>query len=336
MRIICLLFAVVLASAATTGRAQESRWKAEGWRTDFSRSSVDYAEILSGGPPKDGIPPIDNPKFESVSSVANLSDREPVIGLSINGDARAYPLRILTWHEIVNDKVGGTPVTVTYCPLCNAAIVFDARVDGEAMSFGTTGKLRNSDLIMYDRKTESWWQQFVGESIVGQHLGKKLKLVPAHLESWLDFRSRHPQGKVLVPNNLNMRPYGRNPYVNYDIATTPFLYRGSMPEGISPMARVVVVRRNGDGGGGGGGDGDGEPIVVALELLRKSANMKLGSVQLSWKSGQASALHTSEIAEGRDVGTVSVTRIPDGADVAYDVTFAFVAHAFHPNAEIRR
>ncbi|NKB52955.1 MAG: DUF3179 domain-containing protein [Rhizobiaceae bacterium] len=337
MRIIRLLFAIMLVCVATSGLAQESRWKAEGWRTDFTKSSVDFAEILSGGPPKDGIPPIDNPKFEAVSKTSNLIDREPVIGLSINGDARAYPLRVLTWHEIVNDTVGGQPVAVTYCPLCNVAIVFDARLDGETLSFGTTGKLRHSDLIMYDRKTESWWQQFVGESIVGHHLGKKLKLVPAHLESWLDFRTRHPEGKVLVPNNANMRPYGRNPYVNYDIAATPFLYRGSMPEGISPMARVVVVRRSGgEGGGEGDGGGGEEPIVVALELLRKSAIMKVGSVQLSWKTGQASALHTSDIAKGRDVGTVSVTQISDGADLAYDVTFAFVAHAFHPKAEIRR
>jgi len=325
MRAIGLLFTLSLIGFVSTGQAQETRWQAEGWRTDFSQSSVIFAEILSGGPPKDGIPPIDNPKFESVSSIANLSDLEPVIGLTINGDARAYPLRVMTWHEIVNDTVGDTPVTVTYCPLCNAAIVFDARVDGEALSFGTTGKLRNSDLIMYDRKTESWWQQFIGESIVGHYMGKKLKLVPARLESWQEFRTRHPQGKVLVPNNPNLRSYGRNPYVNYDLAARPFLYNGSMPEGISPMARVVVVRQK-----------SGEPIVVALELLRQSTKLKIGGFQMAWKSGQNSALHTSTISEGRDVGTVSVTRNLDGADVAYDVTFAFVAHAFHPSAEIKR
>ena len=320
-----LWIAFVMICLTLPSQAQESRWQAEGWRTDFSKKTVNFAKILSGGPPKDGIPPIDNPKFEPVANIANLKDREPVIGLEINGDARAYPLQVMTWHEIVNDKVGGTPVTVTYCPLCNAAIVFDARVDGEALSFGTTGKLRNSDLIMYDRKTESWWQQFVGESIVGHYTGKKLELVPARLESWLEFRSRHPQGKVLVPNNPVMRPYGRNPYVNYDVASRPFLYDGSMPDGISPMARVVVVRQH-----------QGEPLVVALELLRQSKSMLIGDVQLAWKAGQASALHSGTIADGRDVGTVAVSRKSDGADVAYDVTFAFVAHAFHPKAEIKQ
>lgn len=325
MRLLGLLIALLLTGQASIGQTQEARWQAEGWKTDFAKSSVKFAEILSGGPPKDGIPPIDDPKFEPVSNISHLDDREPVIGLLLNGDARAYPLQVMTWHEIVNDEVGGIPVTVTYCPLCNAAIVFDARVDGEALSFGTTGKLRNSDLIMYDRKTESWWQQFVGESIVGQYLGKKLKLVPARLESWREFRSRHPKGKVLVPNNPTMRPYGRNPYVNYDIASQPFLYNGPMPEGISPMARVVVVRPQ-----------QGEPIVVALELLRRSATLEIGDYQMTWKTGQASALHTGTISEGRDVGTVSVTRSSDGADMAYDVTFAFVAHAFHPAAPIKQ
>ncbi|MEP1205882.1 MAG: DUF3179 domain-containing protein [Rhizobiaceae bacterium] len=333
MRARSLCIAFIMIWVTSVSQAQERRWQAEGWRTDFSQKTVNFAEILSGGPPKDGIPPIDNPKFEPVASIANLDDREPVIGLEINGDARAYPLQVMTWHEIVNDKVGGTPVTVTYCPLCNAAIVFDARVggdgggdgDGEVLSFGTTGKLRNSDLIMYDRKTESWWQQFIGEAIVGHYTGKKLKLVPARLESWLEFRSRHPQGKVLVPNNPVMRPYGRNPYVNYDVASRPFLYDGSMPDGISPMARVVIVRQQ-----------DDEPLVVALELLRQSKSMVVDDVQLSWAAGQASALHTGTIAEGRDVGTVAVSRKSDGADMAYDVTFAFVAHAFHPKAEIKQ
>ena len=325
MRLFSLLLSLILFSSATSSFAQVDRWKYEGWKTDFTQSSVEFHEILSGGPPKDGIPPIDNPIFKPVSAIAHLDDREPVIGLMINGDARAYPLQVMTWHEIVNDNVGGTPVTVTYCPLCNAAIVFDARVDGEALSFGTTGKLRNSDLIMYDRKTESWWQQFVGESIVGHYLGKKLKLVPARLESWSEFRERHPEGRVLVPNNPNMRSYGRNPYVSYDTARRPFLYNGSLPQGISPMARVVIVRQS-----------KGDPIVVALDLLRSSAKLDVGEFQIAWKAGQASALDTGRIAQGRDVGTVAVTRQSDGSDVAYDVTFAFVAHAFHPEVNIQR
>ncbi len=322
MRLVAFFSAAFAALFAFSAFANEDRWKREGWTTDFSKISVEQSSILSGGPPKDGIPPIDDPKFISVSEEKTLTPRDPVIGLDIDGDARAYPLRIMTWHEIVNDTVGGKPVAVTYCPLCNAAIVFDAKVDGRAHSFGTTGKLRNSDLIMYDRATESWWQQFTGEAIAGAHLGKKLMQVPARLESWADFRTRHPGGKVLVPNNPDMRAYGRNPYVNYDISAQPFLYRGSMPEGISPMARVVVVR-------------DSEvPNVVALQKVRDAGSLEIGKFNLSWKTGQASALHSEDISKGRDVGTVTAVDRATGKPMPYDVTFAFVAHAFHPEVEI--
>ena len=301
---------------------QINRWKLEGWKTDFSKRRIDLGEIISGGPPKDGIPPLDDPKFVSVSEAANLAPKEPVIGLEINGDARAYPLQVLMWHEIANDTVGGNPVAVTYCPLCNAAIVFDATLDGETMSFGTTGKLRHSDLVMYDRRTESWWQQFTGEAIAGSMTGKSLKLVPSRLESWSAFAKRHPDGKVLVPNNPGMRNYGRNPYVGYDSAARPFLYRGAMPDGINPMARVVVVRREG-----------ADPLIVAMQRVRDGGSFESGSVTLQWKSGQASALDSPEIAKGRDVGTISAVD-SQGNPLAYDVTFAFVAHAFHPETAI--
>ena len=180
-------------------------WRLEWPRTDFSKHSVPFAGIKSGGPPKDGIPAIDAPRFERLAdgkatgSSAALGDTEPVIALSIGDDARAYPLRVLIWHEIANDAVGGTPVVVTYCPLCNAALVFERVVDGRVLDFGTTGKLRNSDLVMYDRQTESWWQQFTGEAIVGAMTGRHLRLIPSRLESFDRFRQRFPQGKVLIP-----------------------------------------------------------------------------------------------------------------------------------------
>lgn len=317
--------AVLLMSLPAT--ANPDRWKAEGWsKTDFSQTSVNFTEILSGGPPKDGIPSIDKPKFKPIAEISNIADQAPVIGLSIKGDARAYPLSVLMWHEIVNDTVGSKPVTVTYCPLCNAALVFDRNVDGQILDFGTTGKLRKSDLVMYDRQTESWWQQFTGEAIIGKMKGKELALIASRLESFAEFKKRHPDGKVLVPNNPAVRNYGRNPYVGYDSAARPFLYRGAMPEGINPMARVVVVR-------------EGKvPAAISLALLREQQTAEVSNIQLSWRPGQASALDTPEVAKGRDVGTV-VAQKPgaDGklVDVPYDVTFAFVFHAFHPKQQIR-
>jgi len=308
--------------------AEPATWEREGWRTDFELLSVDPSEILSGGPSKDGIPPIDRPEFVSVSDVSDLTDRDPVIGLEIAGDARAYPLRVMTWHEIVNDTVGGRPVAVTYCPLCNAAIVFDANIDGKPHTFGTTGKLRNSDLIMYDRATESWWQQFTGTAIAGVHMGTRLNLLPARLESWSEFRKRHPDGKVLVPNNPGMRPYGRNPYVNYDISARPFLFRGELPKDIPAMARVVVVRR----------EGDRPPLIVAMDKVRNAGTLEAAGLKLHWREGQASALHDASIAQGREVGTILVEKnqAAGGGAVPYDVTFAFVAHAFYPQVEIRQ
>lgn len=316
-----LLFATTMGALSLPAAADPARWEREGWTTDFSQTSIEFQEILSGGPPKDGIPSIDNPQFVGIDGTGDLQDVEPVMTLNINGDARAYPLRVLMWHEIVNDVVGGQPVAVTYCPLCNAAIVFDSSFGGEAVEFGTTGKLRNSDLVMYDRKTETWWQQFTGEAIVGSLLGTKLPTIPSRLESYDRFKKRHPEGKVLVPNNVNIRDYGRNPYSGYDSLSRPFLYGGEMPDGIEPLARVVVVREAAD-----------NPVVVSLQALRDAGTLDREGVTLSWSEGQASALDSSKISDGKDVGNVIVTR--DGKDVVYDVTFAFVAHAFMPEVPI--
>ncbi len=303
--------------------ANPDQWRYEWDKTDFSRSSVEFGEILSGGPPKDGIPSIDDPQFVPVTSVEDLGPNEPVIGLVVNGVAKAYPLRVLTWHEIVNDTIGEVPVAVTYCPLCNAAIVFDRRVEGQTVEFGTTGKLRNSDLIMYDRSTETWWQQFLGEGIVGEWTGKTLKILPARLEAWSLFAQRHPDGQVLVPNNPNMRDYGANPYRGYDGAPYPFLYDGEYPKGIAPMARVVAVGTE----------------AWALSLLKAKGRIESGDTVLSWQPGQNSALDTRAIAEGRDVGNVVAQRkTADGSleDIPYDVTFAFVFHAFRPEGTINK
>ena len=303
---VVVALAVLIALPAA---ANPDQWRREWPETDFSRHSVAFEEILSGGPPKDGIPSIDDPAFVPVGEMLDKPDQlapsEPVVGLTIAGDARAYPLRILTWHEIVNDEVGGVPVAVTYCPLCNSAIVFDRRLDGRVLEFGTTGKLRNSDLVMYDRTTESWWQQFLGEAIVGELTGRRLAIVPARLESWQRFSERHPDGRVLVPNNPRMRNYGRNPYRNYDSASEPFLYRGSFPKGVPPMARVVAV---------------GDQAWTLLSL-RQKGRIEHDDLVLTWAPGQNSALDTDRISEGRDVGNVVVQRRSGNGleDAPYDL-----------------
>lgn len=153
---IILHFSTAILLSFSVSYANPEVWKIEWPNTDFSKTNVDYSEIMSGGPPKDGIPSIDKPKFALVKNVKDLGDDEPVITFVVGNDARAYPLRILMWHEIANDIVGDIAVAVTYCPLCNAAIVFDRSIDGKVLEIGVSGKLRKSDMVMYDRQTQSW------------------------------------------------------------------------------------------------------------------------------------------------------------------------------------
>lgn len=313
---------ILTATFITSAVADIARWQ-RSWKTDFSRLTVPSSEIVAGGPPRDGIPPIDQPRFESAFITKRYADREPVISLTLSSETRAYPLSVLTWHEIVNDELGGRSVAVTYCPLCNASVVFDRTIGNELLSFGTTGMLRNSDLVMYDRQTESWWQQYTGEAIAGRFAGQSLVMLPSRVVSFAEFRDKHPRADVLVPSNPDLRPYGKNPYVAYDTRAEPYaLFEGRLPDGIDPMARVVVVPRN------------KAAIAVSLAFLRERGQMTIDGVELSWKQGVASALDRSRIAEGRDVGAVSIVDLSSGQPLVHHVTFAFVAFAFHPELPI--
>lgn len=191
--------------------------------TDGVKHSVPLNEILGGGPPKDGIPSIDNPKFVSVSEASKLlRDNEPGIAISIDGATRFYPFQILVWHEIVNDTINGRRVLVTYCPLCLSGIIFDPIVNGERVEFGTSGKLWNSNLVMYDRKTESLWSQILGEAIVGEMTGTQLKVLPSDMIRYGDFKKQNPDGTVLSRDTGTTRFYGQDPYGDY--YTTPGTY----------------------------------------------------------------------------------------------------------------
>ncbi len=212
--------------------------------TDFENTSVDEREIMSGGPPKDGIPSIDKPLFVNAEAAEPwLAGNEPVIALAVGKEAKAYPLQILTWHEIVNDKIADKLVTVTFCPLCNASIVFDRMIDGVEYEFGTTGRLRRSDMVMYDRNTESWWQQFTGQGIIGKMNGVTLAQVPSVIVSFDTFRKQYPQGQILSRETGYQRAYGQNPYPGYDdINSSPFLFRGKTDARLPPMERVLSLQ----------------------------------------------------------------------------------------------
>ncbi len=291
------LAVLALAFGASSAPAQR-----EAWRTDFSRHTVPLDEIVSGGPPKDGIPALDRPRFTSVSEADTwLSDREPVVLVEVGEEAKAYPLQILIWHEIVNDGVGGRPVAVTYCPLCNTALAFDRRLDGHTLDFGTTGRLRQSDLVMYDRQTESWWQQATGEGIAGVYAGRQLDFISAPLVSWKTFKSAHPEGSVLSRRTGYDRPYGQNPYARYDDprgSPIASFFRGHRDDRLPAMARVVAVALG------------GEDVAYPFDILRErpALNDRIGDVPVAvfWQPGTASALDDRRISEGRDVGSTGV------------------------------
>lgn len=316
MRILMTMLAIMLGLWAQDARANPPQWAREFPKTDFTQSNIGgWEEILSGGPGRDGIPALSDPAFRKVGDETRIGPREPVLTVEIAGATpRAYPLRYLTWHEIVNDTVGGVPVAVTFCPLCNSGMVFDRRVGGATLTFGVTGKLRNSDMVMYDHQTESWWQQALGQGIVGKHTGTQLKQHPAWMESWAEFARRNPDGLVMEQPRAN-RSYGRNPYAGYDSRDRPYdFFTGEAPpHGIPSLARVVRV-------------GD---RAWPVARLAKEGEITEAGVTISWAAGQASALDTAQIAKGRDVGTIRV-RDAQGRDVPHDILFAFAFHAFWP------
>jgi hypothetical protein len=300
-----------------------------GWSTDFSRHTVPLSQFLAGGPGKDGIPAIDTPAFANVSGTHFLQPKEPVIELSVGGAERAYPIQILIWHEIVNDNVGGVPVAVTFCPLCNTAIAFDRRVGDETLTFGTTGNLRNSDLVMYDRQTESWWQQFGGTGLVGRYAGERLRTLPARIVSWRQFARDHPRGSVLQRLTGGIaRPYGENPYAGYDSVSSPPFFPAAHANDrrLLPKERVVFVERGDDS------------VAIPFSALARSRVIPFTvgghALVATWQGGVASPLDSSAVAEGRDVGTVEVCE--SGKPVQFDQPFWFAVAAFRPNVRIIR
>jgi hypothetical protein len=236
------LFAGGLSLQAQTTPPSDAPRALQQFDTDLSNKTIELAELRRGAP-KDGIPAIDDPSFVSINAASSWIDpQEPVIAIEQNGVARGYPLQILTFHEIVNDNIGGTPVAVTFCPLCYSAIAFKRTLDGEPVSFGVSGLLRNSDLVMYDRKTETLWQQFTGKAIVGTRAGDTLELITSQIVSFKQFTQNYPDGEILSRDTGHQRPYGQNPYAGYDdVDKPPFAYDGPSDDRLPPKEKVVAV-----------------------------------------------------------------------------------------------
>lgn len=270
------------------------------WRTDWEKTSINLDE-LEVNIRRDGIPSIDNPRFVSVVDASDwIGKNEPVILVQLGTDARAYPLQVLTWHEIVNDRIGTTPIVVTFCPLCYSALAFDRRIDGDEYHFGVSGMLRHSDMVMFDRESHSLWQQISGEAIVGTHNGISLTPIPAQIISFDQFKSAFADGLVLSKETGFKRSYGRNPYEGYDdINERPWLFRGPFDDRLPPMEKVVGVF-----------------TPTTQKAYPHSITRKLGVISDEFDNhpivvfhtanGATSALDLSAIGDSRNIGSTGV------------------------------
>lgn len=274
---------------------------------------VERNEIVSGGPPPDGIPSIDNPQFESVNEIDWLDDQEPVAVVTLGDTSRIYPLQVLIWHEIVNDEIDGQPVVVTYCPLCNSVIAFEREVDGVVLDFGTSGALYRSALVMYDRQTESLWTHFDGRSVVGDLISTQLRLIPAATLSWADARSAFPEALVLNRDTGVNAPYGKSPYPSYEAFVIPKRNHGPGADGrLVEQQRVVGL-----------GEVDSF-LAIDAALLRDERVVEVDfegqSVVAFWKSGTSSAVDGERVNEGLDVGATGVfVAVVDGQPTSFSL-----------------
>ncbi|MDQ3938092.1 MAG: DUF3179 domain-containing protein [Chloroflexota bacterium] len=289
------------------------------WRTDFSRlaEGVSLDEFMRALPFRDAIPSLQQPTLATASEIDWIGDDEPVIAVERNGEWRAYPLQIMLWHEIVNDVLGDEPTVVTFCPLCHTSLVFDARLDGVPLEFGVSGYLRRSDLVMYDRQTETWWQQASGIAVVGTHAGRQLDFMPSSIIAWSEFLAAHPTAGVLDRATGHDRPYGRNPYPGWDqIRRIPPFKKGELlfcdglesEPCIDAKERVAVVRTAdetmvfpfrfvADNGGLAETDVGGVPIVV---WWQPDVRTVLGN-ELIERSGQVGTVVAFDRRKGNDV-----------------------------------
>ncbi len=291
----------------------------EGWITDFSKTTIDFDELIIGIraiPIRDRIRPIDDPQFVTTAQIGTfVDDPEPGLALEINGDARFYPLSIMTSHEIVNDTVGGEPVAVTYCPLCNSAIVIHRTVDGQILRFGVSGLLRNSDLVMWDDVTESLWQQLTGEGLVGEFAGTQLEFVPSAIKSFGDFKDQYPDGMVLGPDQGFGFDYGFNAYVGYSSRTSPYqpFFRTELDTRYPALERVVNVTI--------GDVAKAYPFSVASSE-RAINDVVNGTPIVVFAGGDTvDNLDSQLIREGETIGTgIAFSRVLDGE------TFTFLPH----------
>ncbi len=282
---------------------------------DLSNAIIPKDQILHGGPPKDGIPAISDPKLIDASEVDYIGGDDRVVGINIDGIARAYPIAVLNWHEIVNDKINGKHFAITYCPLCGTAVAFDANINGKVTEFGVSGLLYNSDVLLYDRNTESLWSQITSSSVAGKLVGEKLKRLPISHTTWRDWLAKHPETTALSDDTGFFRDYARNPYSGYEESRALFFQvNNRAPDTYHPKELVVGL------------DVDGVYKAYPFVELEKNAkssfsdNINGKNITVSWDNENRS-VHLYDSA---------------GKEIAGIQGFWFAWFAFHPDTEVFR
>lgn len=291
------------------GQIQNPRNIPYNWKTDTTKRSVDLAEITVALP-KGAFPKIDYPEFiDKNEGLKSFFKHEPVISVEIDGEAKAYPLNMLTIHEISNDTLGGIPILPTFCPLCNSGIVYDRRLTFEGkeyeLEFVVSGMLRKSDMIMYDKQTESWWQQLMGHAIAGSFNGAELKIIPSLIISVEAFFERYPNGKILSKETGNRHveaQYGKNPYEQYDdISSSPmdhYFKNENIDKRLPPMERIIDVHAEGD-----------YKIYPFSKIAEKGVindTFKSKNIVIFYQSGTVSVLDKKDISQSKNIGSATV------------------------------
>jgi len=277
---------------------------------NLKESKIDANLIHQGGPPKDGIPALTNPKFIAANKVDFLYKKDKVIGISINGDHRAYPIKILNYHEIVNDKVGDKPVVISYCPLCGSGFVFSAIFEDKILNFGVSGLLYNSDVLMYDKQTNSLWSQLMMEAISGSMKGSKLNFIESENTNWAGWLAQHPDTKVLSTKTGHTRNYQNNPYAGYTRTGTlyfPVTHESELLPGKKQVLGIEV---------------DGQYKAYSFSDLHKAGTMLEDS------------FNGVDFTISFDSPNRSAKIIKSSQPFIYLTTYWFAWYAFHPETEL--
>jgi hypothetical protein len=280
---------------------------------DLSNSLIERSKILAGGPEKDGIPAIDQAHFIKPGQATFLKPGDRILGIEINGISKAYPIKILNWHEIVNDHIGDVDYAITYCPLCGTGVAFSARVNAKTLNFGVSGLLYNSDVLLYDRQTESLWSQIKSQSISGKMAGTKLERLPITHTRWSDWRQSHPATKVMSEDTGYARDYDQNPYRGYEKSTAVyFRMTNKAPSYYHPKERVLSLEIDGQ-----------------FKAYPFSEIDKVGQAEFSDRfAGRVVTIHWDKASQQVKITAASGKVIPaiEG--------FWFAWFAFHPDTEI--